>query len=136
MRFISLVSSNHLSLIISRFLLAQLHMDSLVSKTNRREVRRALANLPKEVDKTYDEAMKRIEAQIDDDRELAMRVLSWITYAYRLLSAVELQFALAVTPGMTGMDFDAIEDADLLTSVCAGLVVIDEQSTIVHLVRE
>lgn len=120
---------------MSRFLLAQLHTDSLVSKTNRREVRRGLANLPKEVDQTYDEAMNRIEAQNDDDRELATRVLSWLAYAVRPLSVGELQYALAVTPGMTEMDFDSIEDEELLTSVCAGLVVIDEHSTIIHLVR-
>ena len=126
----------YVSLIKFRFLLAQLHLDSLVSKTNRREVRRALANLPKEVDKTYDEAMKRIQIQVEDDRELAIRVLSWIAYSYRPLSTLELQYALAITPGMTAMDFDALEDVDLLTSVCAGLVVIDEESTIIHLVRE
>lgn len=110
-------------------------MDSLVSKTNRRAVRRALANLPKEVDKTYDAAMERIEAQIDDDRELATRVLSWLAYSLRPLSVRELQYAVAVKPEMTEMDLDSIEDEELLTSVCAGLVVIDEQSTIIHLVR-
>ena len=120
---------------IPRFLLAQLHIDSLVSKTNRREVRTALANLPKEIDKTYDEAMKRIEAQIDDDRDLGTRVLSWLAYALRPLSVRELQYALAIQPGMTEMDFDSIEDEELLTSVCAGLVVIDEHSTTIHLVR-
>lgn len=131
----NIISFLYPSLTTFRFLLAQLHMDSLVSKTNRREVRRALANLPKEVDQTYDEAMRRIEAQIDDDRELATRVLSWLAYTLRPLSVRELQYALAVQPGMTEMDFDSIEDDDLLTSVCAGLVVIDEHSNIIHLVR-
>jgi len=116
-------------------LLARLHIDSLVSKTNRREVRRALDNLPKEVDATYEEAMERIQAQIEDDKKLAERVLSWITYALRPLSLKEVQHALAVEPGMTEMDSEAIEDEEILTSVCAGLVVIDEESSIIRLVR-
>ena len=37
---------------------------------------------------------------------------------------------------MTEMDEDAIEDESVLISVCAGLVVIDENSSIIRLVRE
>ncbi|KAI9878016.1 MAG: hypothetical protein M1830_002174, partial [Pleopsidium flavum] len=118
-----------------RFLLARLHMDSLVHKTNRREVRRALENLPKGVDAAYEEAMERIEAQIEDDKKLAQKVLSWISYAFRPLFLSELQHALAVEPGMTHMDSDAIEDEEILTSVCAGLVVVDEESSIIRLVH-
>ena len=47
-------------LILKRFLLAKLHMDSLAMKHNRRDIRVALENLPKELDSTYDEAMQRI----------------------------------------------------------------------------
>jgi hypothetical protein len=119
-----------------RFLLAKLHMDSLASKSNRRAIRSALESLPSEVNATYDEAMDRIKRQTKDDRKLAERVLSWITHAHRPLSISELQHALAVSPEMTNMDSEAIEDEVILMSVCAGLVVIDETSNTIRLVRK
>jgi hypothetical protein len=111
-------------------------MDSLAGKHNLAAVRRALEILPKEMNGTYDVAMERIEQQNEDDKELAKQVFSWITHACRPLSVKELQHALAVMPGMTSMDPDAIIDEEILTSVCAGLIVIDEESSIVRLVRK
>lgn len=107
-----------------------------MSKHSLAAVRKALENLPTEVDATYDEAMERIERQSEDDRDLAKEVISWITYAFRPLSVEELQHALSITLDMTDMDFEAIIDTDILTSVCAGLVVIDEESNTCRLVRE
>lgn len=121
---------------LRRFLLVKLHMDSLVNHTNSSAVHSALETLPAEVNATYDIAMERITSQDDIDRKLAERVLSWITYAYRPLSLKELQHALAVSPGMTVMNSDAFEHELILTSVCAGLVVIEEGTSIVRLVRE
>ena len=118
------------------FLLARLHMDSLVGKLNARAVRTALENLPEGMDDTYDEAMERVERQDDIRKQLAKRVLSWITYAIRPLSVKELQHALAVVPDTTNLDPDDITDDEILTSVCAGLVVIDEERNVIGLVRE
>ena len=120
----------------ARFLLARLHMDSLVGKLNSRQVRAALENLPEGMDGTYDEAMERVERQDDSRKELAKRVLSWITYAVRPLSVKELQHALAVMPDTTKLDPDDITDDEILTSVCAGLVVIDEERNVIGLVRK
>jgi hypothetical protein len=122
--------------ILFRFLLAKLHIDSLVSKTNLRAVRDTLAKLPEGINATYDEAMERIRRQDEDDRTLAEHVLSWITCARRPLSQEELQHALAVTPEMTDMDSEALVDEVILIDVCAGLVVIDENRDIIRLVRK
>jgi hypothetical protein len=119
----------------SRFLLAQLHMDSLKSKSKRKAVRETLKRLPQELNDTYKEAMERIEMQCEDDRKLAERVLSWIVYAFRPLSLQELRYALATVPGMTEVEDDDLDDLDVLISVCAGLVIVDEESGIVRLVR-
>jgi len=73
-----------------RFLLARLHMNSLVTKGTRKAVQEALKNLPKELDRTYQEAMQRIKSQNDDDKQLAERVLSWISFAFRPLTLSEL----------------------------------------------
>jgi len=111
-------------------------MDSLVGKLNARAVRTALKNLPEGMDDTYDEAMERVERQDDDRKQLAKRVLSWITYVIRPLSVKELQHALAVVSDTTNIDPDDITDEETLTSVCAGLVVIDEKRDVIGLVRK
>jgi tetrahydromethanopterin S-methyltransferase subunit G len=110
-------------------------MDLLAGLTDRRSIHKALDTLPSEVNATYDEAMKRIARQTGRDRILAEQVLSWVSYAVRPLSLTELQHALAISPDMTAMDPEAITDAMFLTSVCAGLVVIDEYSDVVRLAR-
>lgn len=110
-------------------------MNSLASKTNRRDVRAALEQLPAELNSTYSEALKRIVGQVECDRMLAEQVFSWISYSCRPLSLRELQHALAVSPEMTTMDPEAIGDELTLTSVCAGLVVVDENSNAIHFVR-
>jgi ankyrin repeat protein len=120
---------------LPRFLLAQLHMDSLAKKKSRREVRKALEKLPKELDDTYEEAMQRIESQDEDDVKLAEGVLSWISFALRPLTIGELQHALAVEPEDTDIDEEALADEDILISVCAGLVTIDQESNIIRLVH-
>jgi len=111
-------------------------MDTLATKNNPRAVRDALDVLPTEVDATYNEAMRRITAQSKDDKELAERILLWVVYARRPLSLLELQHALAILPWMTDIDPESLVPELLLTSVCAGLVVIDEYQSIVRLVRK
>src|SRR3984957_8890630 len=120
----------------ARFLLARLHMDSLVGKLNARQVRAALEVLPEGMDGTYNEAMERVERQDDGRKQLARRVLSWIIYAVRPLSVKELQHALAVMPDTTKLDPEDIIDYEILTSICAGLVVIDEKRNVIGLVRK
>jgi len=111
-------------------------MDSLVGKLSTAEVLSALENLPEGMDDTYDEAMERIERQVDSRKELAKRVLSWMTYVVRPLSVRELQHALAVVPNTTNINPNAIIDEEILTSVCAGLVVVDQERNVIRLVRK
>ncbi|KAI9778250.1 MAG: hypothetical protein M1839_008274 [Geoglossum umbratile] len=117
------------------FLLAQLHMDTLATKATPKDVRKALETLPKELDGTYREAMKRIENQNVDDKHLAERVLSWISFALEPLTVGELQHALAVEPDEPALDEDNIPDEGLLTSVCAGMVTVDQESNVIRLVH-
>ncbi|KAJ7659519.1 hypothetical protein B0H17DRAFT_1212850 [Mycena rosella] len=117
------------------FLLAKLHMESLITKNTIRALRDALNNMPKDLEHTYDEAMERIDRQSEDDRNIAHLVLIWISNAKRPLSIAELQEALAVEPGDTTFDSDNILDVDIMLSVCAGLVTIDQTDHIVRLVH-
>ncbi|KAJ7577681.1 ankyrin repeat-containing domain protein, partial [Mycena floridula] len=111
------------------FLLVRLHLDSLASKNNRQALRQALATLPKDIHRSYDETMARIMAQGEDDANLACQVFLWLTYSQKRLTVEELQCAVAISPGMTVMDPDAITDIDILMSVCTGLVIIEDHWT-------
>jgi ankyrin repeat protein len=118
-----------------RFLLAQLHLDSLAKKLTRREVRTALGSLPKELDEVYDQAMQRIKNQDENQAALAHKVLYWISCSLRPLTLAEMQHALAVEPGDEDLDKDGIHDKELMISVCAGLVTVDEESNQIRLVH-
>ena len=118
-----------------RFLLAQLHVNSLAKKPHRKAVRLALEHLPKELDATYDEAMRRIDSQDDEDAFLARKMLGWLSYAMRPLSPIELRYALAIERGSRSVDEDALIDISLLVSICAGLVIVDQETDVVRLVH-
>ncbi|KAF7951389.1 hypothetical protein EAE96_006702 [Botrytis aclada] len=110
-------------------------MDSLVSKSSSKAVRQTLKTLPKDLDNTYGAVLCRIENQSDDDKQLAHQILQWISFAVRPLELTELQAALAVEPEEQELDTANISTVDSLISVCAGLVVFDQDSKIVRLVH-
>lgn len=122
----------------TRFLLAQLHLDSLTGKRSPKAVQTALKNLVKgfaAYDHVYKDAMERINGQIKDQEELAKQVLSWIIYAKRPLAIIELQHALSVEVSESQLDEANIPEIEDIVSVCAGLVTIDEESGIIRLVH-
>ncbi|KAJ7877830.1 hypothetical protein B0H13DRAFT_2668241 [Mycena leptocephala] len=108
------------------FLLAKLHIQSLMTKQNVAAVQDALANLSSGLDGTYDAIVERINQQSEDDRQLAWRTLSWVFNAKIPLQPSELQEALAVEPEATLLNPDHRTDMDIILSVCAGLVVVKE----------
>lgn len=112
-----------------------LRTNLLAGEDNKRDLMNALQNLPTELDDTYDRAMRRIEDQSRQQVKRAEQVLSWVTLAERPLTVKEIQCALAVAPGDEFLHEDALPDEDLLVSVCAGLVVIDQQKSIIRLVH-
>lgn len=116
--------------------MARFHMDSLVTKTKRKDVRKALESLPPELDEIYEQTIERIRGQGKDYSDLAMRVLLWVGNTFRPLSPVELQFAVAVQPGMTELDGEDLDEQDLLVSVCAGLVILDAETNTLRFVRK
>jgi hypothetical protein len=121
-----------------RFLLAQLHLDSLIDKTTPKAIKLALEKLPKgshALDCAYQEAMERIEGQKRGFQELAKQVLSWVTCTKRPLTTLELQYALAVEIGETELDKENLSGIEEMVSVCAGLVTVDEESNLIRLVH-
>ena len=113
--------------------MAKLLLDSLVTKMTRKALREAIGELPKTLNDTYDDALSRINKQNKDEKELAERILSWISYAFRPLNITELRHALAVIPGEDHFDEANMPDEEDLPSVCAGLICIEEGSKTVRL---
>ena len=98
-----------------------------------KQLRNALLNLSTGLDAAYKEAIDRIEAQGPDQSRAAKEVLAWIICATRPLTPIELQHALAIESDEAYLDKDNIPEINDLVSICAGLVTIDEQSTVIRL---
>ncbi|KAJ7187146.1 hypothetical protein C8R46DRAFT_981437, partial [Mycena filopes] len=117
------------------FLLAKLHVGSLSTKNTIKAVREALENLPKDLHDTYNNALKRIQDQNDEDRMVAHSALTWVANACRPLTTAEIQVALAIEPNSQQLDDDNILDIEIIVAACAGLIIVDEQLAIVRLVH-
>ncbi|KAF7360542.1 hypothetical protein MVEN_00785300 [Mycena venus] len=125
--------------IISRsggmFLLGKLNIDSLLTKLTVKAVRDALKNMPGDLNSMYDDIMERINRQSEEDKNLARRTLSWILTADAVLHISELIEALAIEPKTNDLDPDNVLDIGDILSVCAGLVVINEEDHLVRLIH-
>ncbi|PVH96166.1 hypothetical protein DM02DRAFT_465952, partial [Periconia macrospinosa] len=94
-----------------------------------------LQTLPQRLHDTYDEAMRRIRSQSQEDIDLAERLLSWIVYAKRPLTVIEVQHALTVEKDDNHFDQEGIPDEGLMIGACAGLVTIEMKSEVIRLVH-
>ncbi|TVY17131.1 Ankyrin repeat, PH and SEC7 domain containing protein [Lachnellula arida] len=125
-----------------------LHLESLVGKRSLKAINTALkrletpehttgkhATVSEAYDRAYDDAMERIKGQVKDSSELAEQVISWITLACRPLTTLELLHALAIEIGESELDKTNIPELEDIVSVCAGLVIVDEESNIIRLVH-
>ncbi|OBT75334.1 hypothetical protein VF21_04711 [Pseudogymnoascus sp. 05NY08] len=124
------------------FLLAKLYLDALKGKKSPKAIQKTLKDLPsgfqaydETYDKAYEDAMERIEGQINDEKELAMQVIYWITCSKTPLTTSQLEIALAIERESFESDEDNICPVEDMVSVCAGLVTIDEESGIIRLVH-
>ncbi|KAK6343369.1 hypothetical protein TWF730_010960 [Orbilia blumenaviensis] len=124
------------------FLLAKLHVQSIASKLRVGTLRNALRTLPERLNDTYDEAIERIRKGQERDRsELAMRMLKLLSFALRPLKLDEVQHALLAMESMefetseTEIDYNDLYDKKLLFAVCAGIVTLEEETSIVRFVH-
>jgi hypothetical protein len=121
-----------------RFLLAQLHLNSLIGSKSIKILRKALQEFLKgsnAYDHAYKKAMDRIQRQIINSREFAKQVLSWITYAKRSLTTLKLQHIFTVEIDETEFNENNLPKIENMISVCAGLITVDEESNIIRLIH-
>ncbi|THX03518.1 hypothetical protein D6D13_07668, partial [Aureobasidium pullulans] len=110
------------------FLLACLHMNSIQDHLTANEIKGTLTGLRKDIG-SYSSAYKAIMERISGQKRrhgLAMRILAWVVHAKRPLSFGELNHALATRPGKRSIDGDDTYAKDVILSVCAGLITLDD----------
>ncbi|KAJ6587997.1 hypothetical protein B0H19DRAFT_196945, partial [Mycena capillaripes] len=117
------------------FLLARLHIESLSTKDTVKKVREALKVLPKTLNASYDNVIERIDKQHEEAQNRAYSALTWVVNAKRPLKVLELQTALAIEPDSKSLNADNMVPVNIILSVCAGLVVVDEKLSVVRLVH-
>ena len=116
-------------------MLAALHMDSLAREDNVRDLKECLQRLPEDLDRTYDDALKRINLQDRKKQARADQVLKLINCARRPLKTEELRQALSIRQGDNFLDPQALPKIEALISSCCGLVIVENESQVVRLVH-
>lgn len=119
-----------------RFLHAALELDALHGCFNVHEVRRTLKMFPSKIEDVYRQTWVRISNQSRNLSSHVRAVLVWALYASRPMTLEELERAVATS--LETHTFEAsrrVPGANLM-SMCRGLVVVEEESRLVRLVRE
>jgi ankyrin repeat protein len=114
-------------------------MNALQSEVTEGDLRDALGNLAKgenKLEKAYEQTMDRVQNQDDSPKRLAIQTLAWIFHARRPLTITELLHAMAVRPAKSTLDESYIPNVEVLLSVCAGLVRLDEKTKVVDLIHK
>jgi hypothetical protein len=101
-----------------------MHIGIVLSAKTKTKRRRALAELPETLEKTFGAMIERLK-KYSEDFELSFDVLTWIHLAQRPLMVVELQHALATEIISTTFDAENILSHAMILESCMGLVVID-----------
>lgn len=104
-----------------------LQCNRLIHASRLSEVRKAVCELPMELDALYKESMDRIELEPPDRRSIAMKTLSWIYHSKRQLSTAELIHAIAIEPHEDIPLYEDVVSQKVVLDVCAGLVVINTE---------
>jgi hypothetical protein len=116
--------------------MVKLQMDMLASQNNVDAIWEALRNPPQGFSAIYDDVMDRIRRQTELDKNLAENAIYWVAYACRPLSMTEFRYALAISKQGEGTEPSALPDMDIVLSVCAGILTVDEDEKSVRLIRQ
>ncbi|KAH8148970.1 uncharacterized protein LAJ45_06945 [Morchella importuna] len=92
------------------FLLVHLHINYLCQQTTTNQILNALEKLEStamgetSLYPTYDSAIERINGQHPPERELAIKILTWLVKARRVLAMNEIREAVSIVPNRYEMD--------------------------------
>lgn len=113
-------------------------MDSFQTRLTVKRIKDDLHSLPKGLDAydaAYQSAMTRILSQEEEHRDLARGILSLILCTKRPLSTLQVRHALVIQLGDVELDHDSILEVEVILSVCAGLLAVDEKSESIRFVH-
>ena len=111
-------------------------MDALRPCISLAQTKQILQDFPLQIKDAYLQTWGRI---LDEDEEyvlMAKAVLLWIINAERSMALQELERAVATSPHTFKFEADRVVPGKTLISMCRGLLVVEEESQIVRLVRE
>ncbi|KAL7969900.1 hypothetical protein HDV63DRAFT_376181 [Trichoderma sp. SZMC 28014] len=121
------------------FLLAKVHVDSLLAKTTVAQIRKTLEDLPRGPDaykQAYEKTIVRICGQPKEHQQLAKRTLGWIACAAREITALDLRYALAIRDDSNLLPGEEdLESTNFMIKVCMGLVMVERESGIIRLLH-
>ncbi|RBQ73753.1 hypothetical protein FVER14953_11036 [Fusarium verticillioides] len=133
------LKSDIVSAIVKRaagsFLLARLIMDHITSLLTIKEIRKALISLPVNYDEAYLSTFDRIVKQTPSLRDLALKLLNFVSYVKEPLRLVELQHALIAEQGMVEVDPEDLHPSKAIISSCLGLLVVSGAEKTVQFVH-
>ncbi|RPB06396.1 hypothetical protein P167DRAFT_514553, partial [Morchella conica CCBAS932] len=131
--------SNLISAANGVILFISLNVDFLCQQPTRHDILAELSKIRSagdqetRMDRTYDRIMTSIRAQNPRSVKLAIKILTWLVAARRLLTLQELQDAVAIKLGHNELDKDRVPPPAIILDTCCGLVMIDEISKEVRL---
>ena len=126
--------------LIDRFLLAKLHLDSMLDGSTPNKRKKALASLPQILNGAYEIEMMRIKRNAKY-YEVAKGALSWVYFAKRPLHMMELCEALAVQSIEDNQDADGdgidldpgnLEKPDFILDSCRSLILWDRTIDVIR----
>ncbi|KAK4451577.1 ankyrin repeat-containing domain protein [Podospora aff. communis PSN243] len=118
------------------FLLARLHVETLITKRTLEDLELGIKELPADLNEVYAKALKQIQDQAEWKKKLAIKVLNWLVYAERPLSLDELIHALGVKEEDTKFHQDRLWTEQDIALACSGIVLADADSRTVSLTHQ
>ncbi|KAK5048279.1 hypothetical protein LTR84_005949 [Exophiala bonariae] len=118
------------------FLLAVLHIDNVLNEPTIGDALVALSSISSNLQLTFQTMLKRIANQQNQNRVgLATRALAVLAYVKRPLQAIELCDILSVRPNQTHLNSLFRPSCATVLDCCGGLVVLDKNTSTIHLVH-
>lgn len=108
--------------IITRFRWVACQIDRLGKLPHDTARRKALQDLPPDLDSTYERILSSINENDEFSRVLVQNTLRWIILAKEPLRTEQLCEALAIEDGSTILDREGLPDEEIILDLCSSLI--------------
>lgn len=117
------------------FLLPALQIRTVLDQITKADIKRILLHLSSDLRHAFQSTIERISSLSVARRDLAFRVLMWLSHSRRPLTVAELQHAMALRLEDDELDPDNFSPVRTVIDCCCGLVEVDQESSIIRLVH-